>query len=297
MRPTNLPSLATRLPNIDSDMSAKRQKASISLRKAAAVDMGGEAIGESSPSSRGVFPVTPKPTPWKHPLMANWLQQRVLDVLKSTGIPKTTWSAKAGLGSTYVRDLLRAASPNPAADRLRKLAEAVDLQADYFMQKEEADEKNERSSSNQQSSVGPLHATIPAQREEKDLPFLATSPGRRVGEWLMAKASDGDRFRPGGLFGRTDVFCCFVQTPEMGDRYPVGELIYVEKNRPAAPGDDMLIEMKGEEDGRRRVLLRRLVDRSGDHIKVRQLDPPKTTSIPNDEISQIYRVLRGVDLS
>jgi len=228
--------------------------------------------------------------------MATWLQERLLAVLASTKIERTTWSTKAGLGKTYVRDLLRAKDPNPGAEKLRRLADAVNLPLSHFIQNMADDEKI-TAPANQQSSVGPLRANIAIQREEKDLPFLRTSPANRVGEWLMAKESEGDRFRPGGLFGRTDVFCCFVQTPEMGDRYPVGELIYVEKNRPAAPGDDILVELKSGEGGQRRVLLRRLVTREANHIKVRQIDPPKSSTIPNEEIAQTYRVLRGVDLS
>ncbi len=113
----------------------------------------------------------------------------------------------------------------------------------------------------------------------------------------MANESDGFRFRPGGLFGRTDVFCCYVVTPEMGDRYPVGELIFVEKNRPASPDEDLLIELKGDGGGKRRIILRRLIERETDHIVVKQLDPLKKTQIKNDDILQTYRVMRGVDLA
>lgn len=232
--------------------------------------------------------------------MANSLQQKVRAVLDTKKLAMNVWSKDAGLGTTYVRDLLRASNPKPSAENLRSLAKAAGLPLNHFIEPEDESIQSGAKASvalKEESSVSHLRANIPSKREELNLPFYVTSPSKKVGEWLMAKESHENRFRPGGLSGRSDVWCCYVQTPEMGDRYQVGDMIYVEKNRPAASGEDMLIELRGDADGDRRIILRRLVAREGDHLKVRQIDPPKSFNVKLDDIEATYRVLRGQDLS
>lgn len=147
------------------------------------------------------------------------------------------------------------------------------------------------------SDAEPNSPTLAFSRREelvRDLPFYETSVGEEGGT-LMSRQSVRFVGRLERLVGREDVFSFKVATNEMEDRFEVGELIFCER-APAALTEYVLVELRGEEDGKRRVLLRRLVKSSHGSIDVEQLRPKRTTTIRRADIKEVWRVMRGNDL-
>ena len=76
-----------------------------------------------------------------------------------------------------------------------------------------------------------------------------------------------------------------------------GALVLVERARPPAPGDDVVIELlPANPRDERRALIKRLVGINGKTVKVEQYNPPLQLEFPRKQVSSILRVMTVADL-
>ena len=103
--------------------------------------------------------------------------------------------------------------------------------------------------------------------------------------------------RPPRLAGRTDVFGLYVEDQSMVPAYRPGALVLVERARPPAPGDDVVIELlPADERDERRALIKRLVAVNNKFVRVEQYNPPKEIEFPRQQVAHLYRVMTMADL-
>lgn len=130
----------------------------------------------------------------------------------------------------------------------------------------------------------------------RDVPILGTAWGGESGDFTMNGETGDFARRPPRYTGRADVFALYVQGSSMEPRYFTGELILVEKQRPAQNGDHVVVELLPREDGVCEAYLKVLVARSGSKVRLQQYNPPKIIEIDLAKVGQILRVLSTVDL-
>ncbi|MGY3607634.1 MULTISPECIES: S24 family peptidase [unclassified Bradyrhizobium] len=129
------------------------------------------------------------------------------------------------------------------------------------------------------------------------LPVLGVSLGGRDDDrgpdfWMNGETV-AHVARPRKLEGRRNAFGLYVDGSSMEPRYFAGDLIVVEKV-PPAPGDDVVVELKGprgEDDADNPSFLKRLVARRGGFITVEQFNPPKRLDFDLKEIKNLFRVI------
>ncbi len=132
----------------------------------------------------------------------------------------------------------------------------------------------------------------------RDLPIRGTVSGGPGGLFQLAngEAADWAR-RPPRLRGRTDVFGLWVEDLSMVPAYKPGSLIIVEKARPPAIGDDVVVELAPETPrDERRAILKTLAATTPTMLKLAQHNPPKIIEIPRKRVLSIHRVMTMADL-
>lgn len=134
----------------------------------------------------------------------------------------------------------------------------------------------------------PLRSEMP-----RDVPVLGTVSGGRGGLQMNGDAVDWVR-RPPRLAGRTDVFGVYVEDLSMVPAFKPGALVIVEKARPPAPGDDVVIEVI--ENGEQRALIKNLVFSNHKLVRLQQYNPAKEIEIDRSNVVRMLRVMPLSDL-
>ena len=103
--------------------------------------------------------------------------------------------------------------------------------------------------------------------------------------------------RPSVLKGRRDVYGVYVQGSSMAPRYQDGELIFVDPVRPPMIGDDVIVFLCDEKgnghDGDQITccLVKRLVKRSAESIRLEQFTPSSEFDVPAERVWKVQRVI------
>jgi hypothetical protein len=79
--------------------------------------------------------------------------------------------------------------------------------------------------------------------------------------------------------------------------YRPGALVLVERARPPAPGDDVVVELlPATPRDDRRALIKRLVSINAKTVVLEQYNPPATLEFPRKQVGAIFRVMTVADL-
>jgi len=96
---------------------------------------------------------------------------------------------------------------------------------------------------------------------------------------------------------RRPIEAIYISTLSMSPRYRPGELVIYERERPAAPGQDVIVTTQsGDQSDREEGFIAIFVGRSKTDAEFAVLNPSATFSVPLSEISEIIPVLTTLDL-
>lgn len=190
----------------------------------------------------------------------------------------------------------------PDATRLPVLARVLELQGDDVLGLAKVHKRTEEYGSQdmQSRSAGALDALVSVPHGgdmARDLPIRGTVSGG-PGGFQMANGDAIDWVRrPPRLLGRKDVFGLYVEDTSMVPRFDPGALVVVEKSRPPAVGDDVVVELLPEHPrDERRALIKRLAGPIGPTVKLEQFNPPLILEFPRKRVANILRVMTLSDL-
>lgn len=131
----------------------------------------------------------------------------------------------------------------------------------------------------------------------KDVPVYGTAYGGQGGDFeLNGQLIDHAR-RPPSIASSKTVFCVYVQGDSMAPWRQPGELVYLNPDRPARPGDYVVVELQGKRGEPAPALLKRLVAVSGSTITLEQFNPPsKDIKVERRQVKRIIRVIDWMEL-
>lgn len=141
-------------------------------------------------------------------------------------------------------------------------------------------------------------AITPPVRSEmrRDIPILGTVSGGVGALQMNGEPIDWAR-RPPRLEGRSDVFGLYVEDLSMVPAFRPGALVLVERAKPPAIGDDIVIEIAPEKAGDDpRALIKHLVGLTATEVRLFQHNPAKEFTVPRKLVIRMYRVLTMADL-
>lgn len=207
------------------------------------------------------------------------------------------WSEDAGLGKTFVKDILRKPSAQHGAENLIKLANAIEgLSPTHFIdieQKVIQESRPAASSRHRDPSIEgrTLDHTFPsthtATKGFRELDYVLGHPDPEWGDHVVDKEMAEPPVRR----------LLRVETDRMAPRFLVGETIAIERVAPK-DGDHVWIELKTPNGAEKRpAMLRLLKEQDSTTLTVIQYSPRRHQStIERKKVAAIYRVLSSDDL-
>ena len=223
--------------------------------------------------------------------------------------------AVAGTASV-MRDIRR--GKMPSASRLMKLAQVLQTNPHYLMKI--SDDPAPVSASNIEYSPTARPAALPDLRSpgryyeggassphqsQHDLPVYGSALGSSqnfdhgapVETHLVEMGQTIDHVRrPPGL-AHPESYALYVVGDSQSPRFDPGDLIYVNPRRPAAPGDDVVVQLRDELTGEvATALIKRLVRRTASTVTLRQFNPPRDFDVRASLVHAIHRVMPLADL-
>lgn len=103
--------------------------------------------------------------------------------------------------------------------------------------------------------------------------------------------------RPPALEGARDLYAIYFHGESMMPRFEPGEVGIVDPQRPAGPGDYVLVQLTdGEEEAVISVLVKRLVRLNARELVLQQFNPPATFTVPRSRVARVHRILPQTDL-
>jgi phage repressor protein C with HTH and peptisase S24 domain len=96
--------------------------------------------------------------------------------------------------------------------------------------------------------------------------------------------------RPPSLASDPDAYAVTVVGDSMAPRFEPGERAFVSPRSSVGIGDDVVVQLKGEDDRVTMVLIKRLVRRGGTTVELAQFNPAMTFAVPAAQVAAIHRV-------
>lgn len=234
------------------------------------------------------------------------VQTIIRERLKATGLSQRDASMRAGLGSTYVQQLLAGRTKKPSHQALVDLGDVlgVDLTSIATAAAQTAPRTvADHPPSEFRVLPGALSGAINVAHVMKfgltgrnDLPVYAAAEGGGEGALIMEPTSNPIDWtdRPASLKRTPAAFAIVVVGDSMYPAYSDGDLALVHGGRRPTPGQDGVF-IATEEDGRMNVLIKRLVRAVEDTWIVEQFNPKDELRLPRQKWQQAVAVIGRYD--
>lgn len=102
--------------------------------------------------------------------------------------------------------------------------------------------------------------------------------------------------RQPGLIGRQHVFGFYVPDAAMAPWREVGEIVFVQRGRPAVVGGYTVALLEGDGEGDPPIIIGRLAVREAGRVALTQLNPPHTVEIEADRVRELLYVLSQAEV-
>ncbi len=120
--------------------------------------------------------------------------------------------------------------------------------------------------------------------------------------WIERSSFDADYQvrmidRPPALRGARHAYAIYFQGSSMEPRFFAGEIGIVDPDRPAGPGDFVLVQLNnGEEDHVVSVLVKRLIRQTSAYVELEQFNPATIFRIDKSKVARVHKIMPPTDL-
>lgn len=231
----------------------------------------------------------------------NELLERIDRRLRDKGLTDYRASMLAAGRPEIIRNIRRGRSRNPRRDTMEKLARVLDCSFEWLATGRGPIEPLP-DTPGVPAAASPMlrndDAPVPPARSDMplDVPVMGTAAGSLKGAFQLDTSAPIDRVRrPPGIATAVDIYALYIVGESMSPRFEDGELIYVSGRRPVRAGDDVVIQVHGD-DEQVEAYCKRLVKRNSNAATVRQFNPATDFDIAADRTIAIHKVLNLNDL-
>ena len=195
----------------------------------------------------------------------------------------------------------------PGADRLRRMAEALETTTDYLVGTSSAPEqiRSEVSVSDRAldwRGPDPQDPGIPlvGTGDCADLAVTDTETGLEI---MVERSSFDPEYtvryvaRPPALRGVRGIYAIYFSGSSMEPRFYPHEVGLIDPHRAPSPGEYVLVQMNGgDSDDVVSVLVKKLVRRTAKEVILEQYNPPQVFSVPAQRVTRMHRVMPQTEL-
>jgi phage repressor protein C with HTH and peptisase S24 domain len=223
---------------------------------------------------------------------------RLINSLRPEGLNDNAWTRKAGVSSSFFRDLKKKGT-RPRHDTLEKILDAVGVSMARF-EALEAPVLTEVASGGTRDP----HREFYGERPLPMIPLLGTAMGGEYGnldqhiemtELHLHEVMD-HLARPVSLTGDPHAYALTIVGDSMWPRFRPGRRVIVTPRGTPSIGDDVIVQLLGaaDDEGDRRVamvLIKELVRRTPGYIELRQFNPDITFRIEASRVAAVHKVM------
>lgn len=229
------------------------------------------------------------------------LKDKVDRRLKELDRGPTVAEKAGGLSKGFISDIIKGKKRSVTIEHWPKLAIALDMTDEEIVSFLSDTTKQPRNQSRHATSAPASEAVatdlprINPYDLPKDVPVRGMAAGSVVGAWSIDGIVDMVR-RPPGLSHAPNAYALYVAGTSMSPKYEPGDLIYINPDRPAGPGDVVVIQTQMYDGATIQAWIKTLVTETGDSVVAHQLNPPSTVTYGRETVVSIQRVMRTNEL-
>ncbi|BAM87641.1 hypothetical protein S58_16330 [Bradyrhizobium oligotrophicum S58] len=213
-----------------------------------------------------------------HPKLET-IKERVEERVLGLKTSRNELSRRAGLGLSYLNDLLSGKSLNPTREGLTKLAPVLDCDYAYLVGEQDTPRT---------AATGVLPQNVePVTLVMKSITLYQTGLTDPDGFFAL----NDSRRAPFVMPLSNDVYCIAVPDDTMAPRFRVGEVVIVNPNKQVGHGGFAVVH---QTDGR--VAIREVVTISIDKITVRMLGDGTVVDLPRSQVKALDRIIGSCEL-
>lgn len=221
---------------------------------------------------------------------------RALLAVQPDGLTLSAWATRADLSRSIFQEIRR--HGNPTTKTLEKLLGAINVSQAQF----EAGLSPVRTEveSAGQLGLGEIRREYFGEEPRAALPLYGSALGGEYGnvdehiELTELHLNEVLEFlaRPRSLSNDKEAYALTIVGDSMVPRYKPGERVAVSPRAGVAIGDDVIVQLRGEEPDDRvvMVLIKELVRRTSDHVELKQHNPATTFRIPLARVAAMHKV-------
>lgn len=218
-----------------------------------------------------------------HPAL-DIIKTRVEERVTAAGVSRNEASRRAGLGLSYVNDLLSGKSLNPTRESLAKLGAVLNTDADYFFGAQDVP----RIGASQANSN--LPASNIREADALAIPLFHIGLTDPDGFFPLSVERRSNWASP--LTASRDTYSITVPDDTMAPRYRIGEVVIVNPSKPVVHGGFAVVRQTDD-----RVAIREVVTISPDKISVRCLNGEAVIDIPRSKVKSLDRIVGSCELA
>lgn len=226
------------------------------------------------------------------------LAARINGALRTKGLSARRASLQAGLGETFVRDLLQGRVRSPTAENLAALANVLELAASELWPSAASPPSQPLPESNAvfvpdapplgPRPVGPI-----------DVPVYGVAEGGQDGAFVINRADGPIDYvaRPMSLLRAQNIFAVRIQGNSMAPLWENGDLVYCHPGRGYGPDDFVIVQLEAGPGEPPRALFKQFLRQDNGTLVLRQLNPDTAMTVERARVKNIWPVLHWRELA
>lgn len=237
------------------------------------------------------IPFFPTILPPMHP-WAERLTRKFKEVSAKEGWSMRDFAERAGVPYDTVNKCLRGDVENPRGDTMHKLAKALGVTEPWLRYGTGLEPRGDGAAvDNPQRAVvatqnGAVEYAGDAGTWPKDLKIIGYAKAGMDGFFLDQGEHHGMAFRPPSLIGVSKAFAVYCRDQSMLPAFEPGWVLWVHPTKPAAPGNNVIIELA---DGQ--AFIKRLVRRTSKEVICQQWNPKREIRFEAKKVKHLYLVV------
>lgn len=139
-------------------------------------------------------------------------------------------------------------------------------------------------------NIKAINNSIPSG--ERDIPVLGRAQGGPDGKFTFNGEILGWELRPPMLEGVREAFAVYVDGESMFPRYKPGETVWVNPNKPARQGDDVVVQIYPHEDGESPSgFIKEFKGWQGNDLVLQQYNPMQEIKVPRKTVKTVHTIV------
>ncbi|MEP9389621.1 S24 family peptidase [Mesorhizobium sp. KR9-304] len=219
--------------------------------------------------------------------MATDFQLRLRKLMAERGTSGRKLSIAAGLHPDTVGKMLKPDAGLPRGGNLAAIADALGTTEAFLLRGEDVPLAPRKTEVRLAPVLLPSAASMP-----NDVPVLGTAAGSHARGAFQISTDPVDWVRrPPGLSSARNAYALYVEGTSMVPEHNPGDLRFIHPDRPARPGDSVVVQILADPADGQEATIGRLIKRTPTHLVIGKLNPAATVELKLITVVAVHKVM------